>query len=82
MAGGAKADLQFELGAGPDGFPVLGRMSDQDAALVLTLFREARRRQELELSAAQREALGHGFRMMRGAARKLLPRNAGSGVKR
>jgi hypothetical protein len=72
MAGGAKADLQRELGAGPVNLPVLGRMSEQDAVLVLTLFREARRLQELELSAAQQEALDHLPRALRGVARKLL----------
>lgn len=69
MAGEAKADLERELGPG---LRALDRLSEEDAATLLTLFRDARRTQGQTVDTAIEEALGHVPKPLRGTARKIL----------
>ena len=66
----AKAELRQV--AGPDLDDVVERLSDEEAAELLTLFQEARRTQGQAVSSAIDDALNHVPRPLRGTARKIL----------
>lgn len=72
MVGDVRAELRRELNPGPDVQAVLDRLSDQDATRLLTMFREARQRQDRALLAAQEQALRFVPALMRAPVRKVL----------
>jgi hypothetical protein len=72
MGDDARAELVRELKAEPPAQAVIAKLSDEDAARLLTLFRQARQRQDQSLLAAQEQALRFVPAPMRGPVRRVL----------
>lgn len=62
--------LAAELGVGE--LPALNALSDEDLAVVTTMLREARRRQQRQLASAFEAALAHIPMLLRTPVRKIL----------
>ena len=62
--------LAAELGAGE--LPALDALSDEDIAALATMLRDARRRQQRQLTTAFEAALGHIPMLLRAPVRKIL----------
>jgi len=70
--GDHQAQLSRDLRASPQALAVIERLTDAEAAELLTMFHQARERQSQELETAQQQALDRLPGMLRGPVRKIL----------